>query len=613
MALPGGTENQGLALTDSINIHQPEKAQPAEWNTVNILRGSDTPTLLQPNHNSAAKHLFNGLGIDYPDGQKPAGAVNDTSLGAVTQAVSAVKHDVGHVGKAAAHGVANAVEHHLDTINKIAFMPLAAADAVSGTHTIKAVGQVEIGAANEVIHHPGEILKDMAIGAGITALTVATGGGFEVGLAIGAGAMAAGELIKNKTAVAQTASAEVHDLRLIATDLLTNPGNLGHDLAHTNKDVANVDTIIATGVINNGKAFVNAVKTWGTDLSTVAGTGNHSQQDEVAAEQGLQQLGALGAESTAGLVGGTAGAAGAESAMGRFSLSPVLGPKAAPAEATPVDGNKPQAPKGSDEQARSNSVQKSKENQELSADQFERIEAKKENEFGKLFTPEQKQQIDQMRKTQFSKPVTELSEREVKDISHRLYGNGAEIKEKRLDLVIGPPGSGKSSIIVEPLSQEHGSLVVDSDHVKPEIRGFDGGLGTDAVHDASTVVASDMLHTALQNGDNIVIPKVGVYPSDIEPLIGAAKQMGYEVHLHLADIPKEVSTLRTFERAFRSDGSIGQWADPQFSYSVVGDKPRSTFDHLISRPGLIDGYRHYDTNVSYGTPPILIRSKNESV
>ncbi len=330
------TESQGLR---SVDYSRPTELKPQPWNTVSILSGTTARDIPQ-GADTASQHLPSvtiGDSTKLAEQPKPKPAENgDQQVGNTTLKrdssgntkeydngdYSLAKHDdgkwyynqkgsstyvevdgnsikmddqgkvtyneSGFLGKdnqtlgngstgflssvtsAASHVKDAVVEHPLDTFNKIAFMPEAALDAVAGTHTIKAIGELEKGAANEVIHHPGEILKDVAIGAAIGIATVATGGGALVAIGLGAAALATTELVKNK-------------------------GNL-------------------SGVVDDAEAFGSTVAGWGNDFATVAGTGQHSQQEEAAAEQGLQQMGAFGAQTAAGIAGGMAGEAGAAAA-----------------------------------------------------------------------------------------------------------------------------------------------------------------------------------------------------------------------------------------------------------------------------------------------------------
>lgn len=199
------------------------------------------------------KVTYNESGMFGKDDQ----TLGDGSTGFMSSITSAASH--------ARDAISN---NPLDTFNTIAFAPVAALDAIAGTNVIEAIGEIEKGAVNEIIHNPGEILKDVAIGALIGAATVATGGGALVALGIGAAALATTEIVKNK-------------------------GDLG-------------------GVINDASAFGSTVADWGSDIATVAGNGQHSQEDIAEAKQGLQQLGAFGAHIAAGTAGGIAGGVGAE-------------------------------------------------------------------------------------------------------------------------------------------------------------------------------------------------------------------------------------------------------------------------------------------------------------
>jgi hypothetical protein len=187
---------------------------------------------------------------------------NDQTLGnGSTGFMSSITGAADHIGDAI-------VNNPLDTVNTIAFAPLAAMDAIAGTHVIDAIGEIQKGAFNEIKNNPGEILRDVAIGAAIGAVTVATGGGALVALGIGAAALATTELVKND-------------------------GDLG-------------------AVLNDAKEFGNTLADWGGDLATVAGTGEHTQEELAEAQQGLQQLGAFGAHMAAGTAGGVAGGVGAK-------------------------------------------------------------------------------------------------------------------------------------------------------------------------------------------------------------------------------------------------------------------------------------------------------------
>jgi hypothetical protein len=119
-------------------------------------------------------------------------------------------------------------------------------------------------------------------------------------------------------------------------------------------------------------------------------------------------------------------------------------------------------------------------------------------------------------------------------------------------------------------------------------------------------VAADQLERGFQNGDNMIALKLGKAEKSLAPLIERARESGYEVNLHVATLPIEESVKRTFARSFPADGSIGQWVNPTFAVDV-GSRPTDTFNALISRPGYVDNFSQFDTNVPKGSPAILIR------
>jgi hypothetical protein len=176
------------------------------------------------------------------------------------------------VTSAASHAAEAVADHSLPALTDIALPEVAIADAVGHTHITTAVDDVLKGAGNEIIHNPGTILKDAAIGAAIGALTVATGGGFAVGLAIGAGAIAATEIAK-------------------------------HGLTGAPK-----------GALGDAKGLIHANEGWTHDTAVVAGPGQQTAQQEAEAQTGLEGLGSFAAQAGAGVVGGIAGGVGAEAA-----------------------------------------------------------------------------------------------------------------------------------------------------------------------------------------------------------------------------------------------------------------------------------------------------------
>lgn len=142
-----------------------------------------------------------------------------------------------------------------------------------------------------------------------------------------------------------------------------------------------------------------------------------------------------------------------------------------------------------------------------------------------------------------------------------LNGSGADTrpktplrKESKLTIVVGLPASGKSSRIANPLSEEKGAFILDSDEMKKLIDGFDDGKNADGVHNESKMLL-DRAMTAFTEGDmkgtNIVFPVIGDSSrktmKKIQPFIDA----GYDVEIAYKKADTRESMNRVISRAIK--------------------------------------------------------------
>lgn len=186
------------------------------------------------------------------------------------------------------------------------------------------------------------------------------------------------------------------------------------------------------------------------------------------------------------------------------------------------------------------------------------------------------------------------------------YGTGAKVKNRRVDIVLGGPASGKSQV-VKPLVDQHGSMVIDSDIYKEKIPEYAGGLGAAAVHkESSNIVEGAILDKALKAGDNIVYPRLGKNPKEIKRLIDLFNENGYEVHLHNVELP----VAKAMERSITRFQEHGRFVDPLF-VKQVGLQPRETYGMLKTDKG-VKTYGSYSADVPKGKAPEVIERSGEA-
>lgn len=228
-------------------------------------------------------------------------------------------------------------------------------------------------------------------------------------------------------------------------------------------------------------------------------------------------------------------------------------------------------------------------------------------------TPEV-QEVRKIPETDTSRIDTPEREQLRAEVAQKLYQTGSysseskgytgEVaQERRIDIVIGVPAAGKSSVLVNPLSEQHKSRVIDSDMAKELLPEYDGGKGAGNVHKESSMIRNRVFEQAIAAGDNIVWPTVG---DDLNKLLSDIQTMrdnGYAVYLHL----NELSATKATGRALGRFVSEGRFVNPKIVMEA-GDKPTRNYHYIRQQGGLIDGYSHYSNDVKREEKPILIES-----
>lgn len=196
------------------------------------------------------------------------------------------------------------------------------------------------------------------------------------------------------------------------------------------------------------------------------------------------------------------------------------------------------------------------------------------------------------------------------DDNGKIHYDGAIRAEKRLDIVMGLPASGKSSAIVDKLSEEFHSRIIDNDEAKKMIPQYNDGWGAGAVHKESQDISDKVFLQAVFSGENIVLPKVGADSYKlIDHYIDVAKQNSYIVNVHFVDLDRNKALGRMLNRFIER----GRFLDPNLieKYAPLNSVNRiaQAYEELKAN-AFINGFSKWNNDVAKGEQPILLEYKN---
>lgn len=174
-------------------------------------------------------------------------------------------------------------------------------------------------------------------------------------------------------------------------------------------------------------------------------------------------------------------------------------------------------------------------------------------------------------------------------------------REKRLDIVIGLPASGKSSALVEPISELYESRVIDSDEAKKLLPEFNNGWGAGVVHKESQLISDRQLSAALKAGENITYPRVGGDSSELLNIISTAKKLGYSVYVHYNELDRNKALGRLLNRFLET----GRYIKPEL-VTKYGSGISNTYEQAKKATTLVDGFSKWSNDVPFGSRPKLL-------
>ena len=172
-----------------------------------------------------------------------------------------------------------------------------------------------------------------------------------------------------------------------------------------------------------------------------------------------------------------------------------------------------------------------------------------------------------------------------KDENGRDLFTGKVRRGRRIDIVTGVAGSGKSSVYSNRISQEQGSRIIDTDDYRdfiPEYNGRNAAL----VHEEASSIKDAILEQALESGENIILSTVGDNAQKLAKNILKYHALGYEVHLHLNHLPNAKSIGRVIARYVNSKGEIGRLVAPEL-VKKMGDGPMRAYLEITGQGGSV--------------------------
>lgn len=189
---------------------------------------------------------------------------------------------------------------------------------------------------------------------------------------------------------------------------------------------------------------------------------------------------------------------------------------------------------------------------------------------------------------------------DAKLLAHRSLGksiptNDPIAKDKTVTLIVGPPASGKSTF-ANKFAIEKKSMIIDSDEAKKTLPEFANGIGSNAVHLESKMMAEHLTKRAIAQGENIILPRVGHKLDDVKQILEEFKSKGYRTEVLLID----VSPAEAFKRMIQRFLDTGKLINIDYMESI-DIKPKQVYNSIKTK---FDGYAEINANGKFGEQKI---------
>jgi N12 class adenine-specific DNA methylase/predicted kinase/alkylhydroperoxidase family enzyme len=124
---------------------------------------------------------------------------------------------------------------------------------------------------------------------------------------------------------------------------------------------------------------------------------------------------------------------------------------------------------------------------------------------------------------------------------------GAQKNERKLFILLGMPGSGKSTI-AKKVGERHGAAHMVGDDAKLLIPEYDDGKNSGGVHEEASNMMKDAVARMVSAGGNIIVEKLGSSSSSINKLVDQFSANGYQITVVHVSVPKALAMERAVMR-----------------------------------------------------------------
>ena len=195
------------------------------------------------------------------------------------------------------------------------------------------------------------------------------------------------------------------------------------------------------------------------------------------------------------------------------------------------------------------------------------------------------------------------------DFGETVY-EGDIVQGKRLDIVLGLPASGRSTVLADRMSAEFHSRLIDNKETQKNIIEYNKGWGARITHKEAQTITDSLFHKSIERGENIVLVKVGKYaPEIIGDYIIPAKGKGYNVTVNLVDLNRNKAISRMLTDFVQNSN----FRDPELieKYAPIGSENCVVNTYrILKKDFLVDGYSCWNNDVPKGEKAILTEKSN---